>query len=141
MARSLLLAAVLLLAAADAATVSPVQKVVQLIDEMAGKVTKEMEEGMKVFEEYAKYCDDEATAKGYAIKDSNEAIEEFSATILDSKAIIESETAKVSALTTKISDTEGEVSTAVALREKERDAFLKVEAEMVTTTEELAGAQ
>merc|ERR1719218_408529 len=76
---------------------------------------------MKVFEEYAKYCDDEATEKGYAIKDSKEAIEEFTATITDSKAIIETEAAKVADLTTKISDTEGEVSTAVALRQKEQE--------------------
>merc|ERR550514_385767 len=96
---------------------------------------------MKVFEEYAKYCDDEATEKGYAIKDSNEAIEEFTATITDSNAIIESESAKVADLTAKISDTEGEVATSVALREKEKEAFVKVEAEMVTTVEELAGAQ
>merc|ERR1719386_281814 len=54
---------------------------------------------MKVFEEYAKYCDDEATQKNYAIADSKEAIEEFDATIVDAKAIIESETAKVAELT------------------------------------------
>merc|ERR1719450_943102 len=96
---------------------------------------------MKVFEEYAKYCDDEATEKGYAIKDSKEAIEEFTATITNSKAIIETETAKVGDLTAKISDTEGEVATSVALREKEKEAFVKVEAEMVETVEELAGAQ
>merc|ERR1719265_1739740 len=73
---------------------------------------------MKVFEEYAKYCDDEATQKNYAIADSKEAIEEFDATIVDAKAIIESETAKVAELTGKISDTEGEVSTSAALRKK-----------------------
>merc|ERR1719218_59710 len=73
---------------------------------------------MKVFEEYAKYCDDEATEKGYAIKDSKEAIEEFTATIVDSKAIIETEDSKVVDLATKISDTESELSTAVSLRNK-----------------------
>merc|ERR1719453_1331864 len=101
--------------------VSPVQKVVQLIDDMAGKVTKERDEAAKVFEEYAKFCDDEATAKEYAIKDSKEAIEEFTATITDSKATIETEDSKVGDLTTKISDTESELSTAVSLRNKEHD--------------------
>merc|ERR1719434_32607 len=93
-------ALVVLLAAAPAlgGRISPVQKVIQLIDEFAAKVTKEAEEEAKVFEEYAKYCDDEATAKDYAIKDSKEAIEELTATVTDSKAVIESEEAKVSDL-------------------------------------------
>merc|ERR1719335_1862218 len=120
-------------AAASRARVSPVQKVIQLIDDMAAKVTKEAAEESKVFEEYAKFCDDEATAKEYAIKDSKEAIEELTATITDAKAIIETETAKVGDLTTVISDTEAELKTSIGIREKEK--------ELITTTEELAGAQ
>merc|ERR1719230_1266935 len=128
-------------AAATRAQVSPVQKVIQLIDDMHAKVTKEAAEESKVFEEYAKFCDDEATAKEYAIKDSKEAIEELTATITDSKAIIESEDSKVGDLTTKISDTESELSNAVAVRNKEHDEFVKTEKELLETTEELAGAQ
>merc|ERR1719335_1079317 len=128
-------------AVASRAKVSPVQKVIQLIDDMHAKVTKEAAEESKVFEEYAKFCDDEATAKEYAIKDSKEAIEELTATITDSKAIIESEDSKVGDLTTKISDTESELSNAVAVRNKEHDEFVKTEKELVDTVEELAGAQ
>merc|ERR1719453_2014267 len=121
--------------------ISPVQKVVQLIDDMAGKVTKERDEAAKVFEEYAKFCDDESVAKEYAIKDSKEAIEEFTATTYDSKAIIETEDSKVEDLSTKISDIESELSTAVALRNQEHDSFVKTEKELLGTVEELAGAQ
>merc|ERR1719335_938481 len=128
-------------AVASRAKVSPVQKVIQLIDDMAAKVTKEAAEESKVFEEYAKFCDDEATAKEYAIKDSKEAIEEFTATITDSKAIIETEDSKVGDISTKISDTESEVSTAVSVRNKEHDEFVKTEKELLETTEELEGAQ
>merc|ERR1719478_776661 len=128
-------------AVATQAKVSPVQKVIQLIDDMHTKVTKEAAEESKVFEEYAKFCDDEATAKEYAIKDSKEAIEELTATITDSKAIIESEDSKVGDLATKISDTESELSNAIAVRNKEHDEFVKTEKELLETTEELAGAQ
>merc|ERR1719478_1889951 len=128
-------------AVATQAKVSPVQKVIQLIDDMHAKVTKEAAEESKVFEEYAKFCDDEATAKEYAIKDSKEAIEELTATITDSKAIIESEDSKVGDLATKISDTESELSNAKAVRAKEHDEFVKTEKELLETTEELAGAQ
>merc|ERR1719214_222658 len=92
------------LAQAQKAKVSPVQKVIQLIDDMAAKVTKEMNEGIATFEEFAKFCDGEATEKGYAIKDSKEEIEEFTATVADSKATVETETATVGDLSTKISD-------------------------------------
>merc|ERR1719321_656961 len=110
MARGAALAVLILTVACPAAAltvkVSPVQKVIQLIDDMAGKVTKEMNEGVATFEEFAKFCDDEATEKTYAIKDSKEAIDEFTATIVDSKAIIESEDSKVADTSAKISDTE-----------------------------------
>ena len=91
---------------------------IQLIDDMHAKVTKEAAEESKVFEEYARFCDDEATAKEYAIKDSKEAFEELPATITDSKAIIESEDSKVGDLTTKISDTESELSNVIAGRSR-----------------------
>jgi len=127
--------------AASSSRVSPVQKVVQLIDDMAAKVKKEDDELIAGFEEYAKFCDDEATEKTYSIKDSKESIEEFSATVLESQGTIETETAKTGDLSTKISDLEAEVSEAVALRKSEKETFMKAEKELVETTEELSGAQ
>merc|ERR1719321_495600 len=145
MARGAALAVVLFVLACPAAAlktkVSPVQKVIQLIDDMAGKVTKEMNAGVATFEEYAKFCDDEATEKGYAIKDSKEEIEELTATITDAKATIDTSEATVGDLSSKISDVEGELATSVALRKKENEMFVKTEAEMVETVEELSGAQ
>jgi len=126
---------------ATAVKVSPVQKVIQLIDDMASKVSKEDAALTATFEEYAQFCDDEATKKNYAIKDSKEAIEGLTATITDSSATIDSETAKIADLSTKVSDTEAEVATAVSLREKEHEEFVKTEKELVETTQELSGAQ
>merc|ERR1719443_1591510 len=105
MARMLLLLLLVSPLAASGAKISPVQKVMQLIDDFAAKVTKEAEAEAKDFEEYAKFCDDEATAKDYAIKDSKEAIEELTATTVDSQATIDSAASKVDDLSTKISDT------------------------------------
>ena len=99
------------------------QKVVQLIDVLAGKVTKERDEAAKVFEEYAKFCDDEVVAKEYAITDSKDAIEEHTATIDYSEAILETEDSEVADLSTKISDTESELSTAHALRNREHESW------------------
>lgn len=64
-------------------------------------------------------CDDEATAKEYAIKDPKEAIEEYTSTTIDREASIETKDSKVGDLVTKISDTESELATAVSVRSKE----------------------
>jgi chromosome segregation ATPase len=120
--------------------ISPVQKVVQMIDEMAGKVQKELDATTKDFEEYAKFCDDESVAKDYAIKDGKESMEELGATITDTSAGIESAAAKIEDLSTKISDTESELSTATALRKKENEDYVKKEQELLETSRELEGA-
>merc|ERR1719163_2507737 len=80
------------LAQSAKAKVSPVQKVIQLIDDMAAKVKKELDETTSTFEEFAAYCDDQATEKTYAIKDGKESSEELTATITDTSAKIEAET-------------------------------------------------
>merc|ERR1719281_615400 len=120
--------------------ISPVQKVVQMIDEMAGKVQKELDATTADFEEYAKFCDDQSVEKDYAIKDGKEAMEELTAIITDTSAGIESAAAKIEDLSTKISDTESELSTATALRKKENEEFVKKEKELLETTRELEGA-
>merc|ERR1719171_410578 len=110
------------------------------IDEMAGKVQKELDATTADFEEYAKFCDDTAVEKDYAIKDGKESMEELTATITDTSAGIESAAAKIEDLSTKISDTESELSTASALRKKENEDFVKKEKELLETTRELEGA-
>merc|ERR1719248_35813 len=120
--------------------ISPVQKIVQMIDEMAGKVQKELDATTADFEEYAKFCDDTAVEKDYAIKDGKESMEELTATITDTSAGIESAAAKIEDLSTKISDTESELSTATAVRKAENEAFVKKEKELLETTRELEGA-
>jgi len=61
--------------------VSPVQKVIQLIEDMEGKVRRDQTAGAKAFEDGAKNCDDVAVKKGYAIKDAKSDIESLSATV------------------------------------------------------------
>merc|ERR1719298_146876 len=107
--------------------ISPVQKVIAMIDEMAGKVQKELDMTTKDFEEYAKFCDDESVEKDYAIKDSKEQVETLGATITDATGGIASATAAIEDLSTKISDTESELSTASALRAKENESSQKTE--------------
>ena len=111
-----------------------------MIDEMAGMVQQGLDETTVDFEEYANFCDDEAVAKDCAIKVGTESMEELSATITHISAGIESAAEKIEDLSRKISDTEGELATVVALREQENEAFVKREKELLEPTRELESA-
>jgi len=129
-----------LCSSATSAGVSPVQKVIQLIDDMAVKVKGDLDATTREFEEYAKYCDDEATAKDYAIKSTKEQIEALSATVEDATAKISELEAKIEGLTTKISSAEGELSEAESNRKEAHADFIATEKEMLESVETLTTA-
>ena len=58
----------------------------------------------------------------------------------DADAKIASLEAKVEDITTKIGETEGELASAISLREKEYQDFIATEKEMLETVESLDGA-
>jgi len=123
-----------------ATAVSPVQKVIQLIDEFAAKVSKNLDAQSKEFEESAQFCDDEATAKTYAIKDSAEEIEALSATIEDQKAKITQHESNVDTASSQVSAGEGELHAATTMREGEHQDFVKTEKNLLETVDQLDGA-
>merc|ERR1719377_133126 len=75
--------------------VSPVLKVVQLLDECKAKVEKDLAAEAAAMEEYTNFCDDELKDKGYAIETAGREIGDLMATI-------ESATASVAALSDEI---------------------------------------
>merc|ERR1719454_2256067 len=135
-----LLVACDLLAQCAATNVSPVQKVVQMIEDMAVKVQNDLDKMGSEFEEYAKFCDDEATAKDYAIKSSTEEIDALSATVEDATAKISELESKVEELSSSISGSEAELAKAASLREKQHKDFVAQEKTMLETIDTLSGA-
>jgi septal ring factor EnvC (AmiA/AmiB activator) len=132
--------ALALFALGSANHVSPVQKVIQLIDDMATKVKKDLDETNLSFESFAKECDDQAAEKDFAIKNSQEEIEALQASIDDSAAKISSLESKVDELSTNIAGAEGEHAKAISLREKEHADFVATEKSMLETIGSLNGA-
>merc|ERR1719213_1476266 len=84
--------------AAVADAVSPVQKVIELLDDCKGKVAKDLAAEAAVMEEYVTFCDDEAKEKGYAIETASREIGELTAAIEDAKATILAKTDELSTL-------------------------------------------
>jgi len=117
-----------------------VQKVIQLIEDMESKVQRDQAAASKAFQDSAKNCDDVFVKKGYAIKDSTSDIESLSATIEDENSKISKCSTKIEEVTSQIGGSEGELSKTISLREEEVADFKKIEGELVTTVDQLAGA-
>jgi chromosome segregation ATPase len=123
-----------------AVKVSPVQKVIQLLDELKGKVEADLSTEEKMMEEYTTWCDEEANEKEDAITSSKRTIGDLSATIEDAEASILTLTASIDELTTKISTSETELANATEIRDKENAVFLAAEKELVETVDSLERA-
>jgi len=74
-------AAVFMLLAADAAAVTPVQKVVTLLSEMLNKAKTEKHEEQVQFAAYKQFCDDTSVEKERSVKEASEQIEMLKADI------------------------------------------------------------
>jgi len=124
----------------SALAVSPVQKVIQLLDDLKGKVESDLSNEEKLMEEYTTWCDEEANTKEDAITSSKRTIGDLEATIEDAKATILELTSSIDELTTTISGSETDLDKATALRNKEHDDFKASEKELVDTVDSLERA-
>jgi chromosome segregation ATPase len=106
-----------------ALAVSPVQKVIQLLDELKGKVESDLANEEKLMDEFTSWCDEEANTKEDAITSSKRTIGDLEATIEDAKATIIELTSSIDELTTTISSSETDLDKATSLRDKEFDDF------------------
>jgi len=129
-----------LLVGAAATQVSPVQKVIQLLDELKGKVEADLAKEESLMEEYTSWCDEEANTKEDAITSSKRTIGDLKATIEDSKATIGSLTSTIDELTQKISSAEADLASATEIRDKEHADFSASEKELVDTVDSLERA-
>merc|ERR1719240_2493807 len=135
--------AVLLFVLAGTATaekVSPVQKVIELLDECKAKVEKDLAAEAATMEEYTTFCDDELKEKGYAIETAKREMSDLSATIEDSKATVVEKTDEISTLGTTIAAKEKELADATEVREAANKEFVAAEKELVKSVDECSRA-
>jgi len=123
-----------------AVAVSPVQKVIQLLDDLKGKVEADLDRETKLMEEYTTWCDEEQNSKEDAITSSKRTIGDLTATVEDSKGQIATLSSTIEEVTGKISEAEAELSEATSLRSKENADFTAAEKELVDTMDSLTRA-
>merc|ERR1719359_162101 len=88
-------------------------------------------------EQYSAFCDDELTAKGYAIKDATSAIAELEAEVTDGKSQVANLEEEVTTVGSEMAAKEQELSDATAVRASTKDAFTKTEEELVGSIDSL----
>merc|ERR1719473_1613741 len=116
--------AVLLLTAvvvpgAEAEKVTPVQKVIQMMEEMKVKGQREKEAEIKVMDEYTEWVDDTVRQLGFEIKTAKAAIEKLTAEIEKAIADIAALSEEIGVLDADIATWEGDQAAATAIRDKE----------------------
>jgi len=128
----------------DAATlktkVSPVQKVIELLDDLKAKVQGDLAKEEVLMGEYTKWCDSEANEKEDAITSAARTISELQATIEESSGSIAALTAEIEELAGKISASEADLANATSIRTSEKAAFEATEKELVETQDSLERA-
>merc|ERR1719504_197109 len=99
--------------------VSPVQKVVELLVELRGKVEADLAADEKLMNDYSKYCDTESNEKEDSITSGKRTIGDLSASIADSSASIGELTSETEELAGKISTAEADLKSATKIRSDE----------------------
>merc|ERR1719262_1279126 len=133
-------ALLLLVCTASAVQVSPVQKVVELLDQLKAKVKADLDAEGALQAEFAEFCDKEISDKGYAIKTAVREIADHNAAIDDAVATISAKEAEIADLGTRISGKETEVADAASVYAGQKADFDASEKELTDTIDELAGA-
>jgi len=137
-ATALLLVAFAQLAAAQ----SPVQKALQLLSDLQGKIVKEGEAAQKTFAEYSEWCEDRSRNVGFEIKTGKAEVEELKATIESSTADASAASAKIEELAASIGTNDADLKAATSIREKEVADFAVAEKEsmdIINTIERAIG--
>jgi len=123
--------------AAQAEQENPMGKVIQLIDELAAKVTADGAAEEKAYKEYVEWCDDVSANTRNDITTLTSQKAKLEANIGDLAAQIEAGTSKIGELGDAIGQATTELSDASTIRKKENKEFLANEAELVDAIDTL----
>jgi hypothetical protein len=144
----LLLPFISVTATATKAGVGPIQKVLQLIDELQAKIMKEGDVAQIGYEEFVDWCQVQAINTKHSIEDSEESIEALQAAIDGAQAYIDQlkteiggEGSQEPGLTGKISKLEKELDAATQIRVGEKKDFDALDKDLAETIDMLSRAE
>eukprot|EP00747_Dinoflagellata_sp_TGD_P159489 gnl/TRDRNA2_/TRDRNA2_177898_c0_seq2.p1 gnl/TRDRNA2_/TRDRNA2_177898_c0~~gnl/TRDRNA2_/TRDRNA2_177898_c0_seq2.p1 ORF type:complete len:701 (-),score=244.96 gnl/TRDRNA2_/TRDRNA2_177898_c0_seq2:162-2168(-) len=127
-------------AQASADQMSPVGKVLSMIDEMETKLIKEGEEEQKIYNEFSEYCEDTSRELQYEIKSATAEVDELKATIEKETATMTSLATEIDELAASVAEDEKELADGTAIRKSEAADFAAEEKELSETMASLQRA-
>merc|ERR1719163_2712794 len=128
------------LLAAYATAVTPVQKVITMMEEMAAKGAAEKEAEIATYKEYVKFCDKTTFEKGVAIRDGKLAVEQGTAAAGKAKADAEAAADKIVELNANIKSWATQKAEAIKEREIEHADYETEHTEFTENIDALSAA-
>jgi chromosome segregation ATPase len=116
---------------------SPVQKVIELLEENKLKILNDLGAEEKEMAEYAEFCDKESSDKGYSITTASRKIGDLKAVIEDCSTKIPAYEDEVSTLGSEVAAKTKQLYEATELRKTQKADFTKVEGELMTSIDQL----
>mmetsp|Transcript_4080 Transcript_4080/g.11917 ORF Transcript_4080/g.11917 Transcript_4080/m.11917 type:complete len:695 (-) Transcript_4080:97-2181(-) len=123
----------LLPVAAQAASASPIGKVLQLLGDLQSKIVAEGEEAQKVYTSFAEFCEDRSKTLEYDIKTGTSQKTELEASIAKDAALAASLDAKLEELAGSVATDDADLKAATEIRAKEAADFKSEEMELTET--------
>jgi len=125
---------------ASADGISPIGKVLEMIDGLASKVIGEGEASHKTYAAFAEFCEDRHQEIGFEIKTGTSDSEGLQAAIVEATSEIDALTSQIDELGGSIAQDEAELKEATDIRTKENGDFVAVEKDLVETVDMLERA-
>jgi len=136
--RAVLVFALMALASSD--KITPVQKVIELMNNMVEKGKKEKQDEAVQFASFKTFCDNTVAAKQQAIAEAGEMIETLTADIEKYEAEAATLSKEIAALEADISTWEGDSNAAVKVREIEHTDYVATHKDYSESISALEGA-
>jgi chromosome segregation ATPase len=123
-----------------AQAVSPLQKVLQLLDSLEAKIHQQGEAEDKAYEEFTDWCREAAQDAGFALKTATMEKEDLTAQIASNVASAEAAITGIEETAKAIASSEADLKAAASIREKEKSEFLAAELELMDAIDTLSRA-
>lgn len=124
----------------SASEVNPIEKVIQMMSDLEGKIIGEGKDAQKTYDEFAEWCEDRSKELGFEIKTGKSEVADLTATIQDETAKIDAATSKIDDLSGDIASDEADLKAATKIREKEAADFAAEEKELTEVIDMLQRA-
>eukprot|EP00930_Biecheleria_cincta_P030227 TRINITY_DN20942_c0_g1_i1.p1 TRINITY_DN20942_c0_g1~~TRINITY_DN20942_c0_g1_i1.p1 ORF type:complete len:706 (+),score=186.83 TRINITY_DN20942_c0_g1_i1:49-2166(+) len=124
----------------SAASLNPVRKVINLLQEIRKEVEKEAEEDVDASKKYKCWCEDNDKEKTDAIAFANARLEEKKTLVQTSRAEQVRLKAEIKFVSKDLKEDENSLASADAQRQKEREAYLEEERDAKSTLESVEKA-